>query len=156
VVLITGASRGIGRDAALLAAERGYTVAINYVSNRAKAEDVESAIRAAGGKAALFHADVSKVAEVERMFAEIDAQLGGIDALVNNAGVGLTQGRLDQTKPEQLVATFEVNVFGSFYCSQAAMHQTTSAMNGRSSWCGVMSLKLAIAVSSLHAVRHRD
>ena len=131
VVLITGASRGIGRDAALLAAERGYIVAVNYVSNRAKAEEVVTAIEAGGGKAALFQADVSKIGEVERMFGEIDAKLGSIDALVNNAGVGLTHSRLDQTKPEHMVATFEVNVFGLFYCSQAAVRRMSTRYGGK-------------------------
>lgn len=131
VMLITGASRGIGRDTALLAAERGYTVAVNYVANRAKAEEVVAAIKAGGGRAELFLADVAKVAEVERMFGEIDGRLGRIDALVNNAGVGYTQGRLDQTKPEHLVATFEVNVFGLFYCSQAAVRRMSTRHGGK-------------------------
>jgi NAD(P)-dependent dehydrogenase (short-subunit alcohol dehydrogenase family) len=131
VMLVTGASRGIGRDTALLAAERGYVVAVNYVSNRAKAEEVVTAIEAGGGKAALFQADVSKVGEVKRMFVEIDAKLGRIDALVNNAGVGYTQGRLDETKPEDMVATFEVNVFGLFYCSQEAVRRMSRRHGGK-------------------------
>ncbi len=131
VVLITGASRGIGRDAALLAAERGYTVAINYVSSKSKAEEVATEIAAKGGKAALFQADVAKRDEVARMFAEIDQRLGRLDALVNNAGVGLTQGRLDETKPEHMVATFEVNVFGLFYCLQEAVRRMSTRHGGK-------------------------
>ncbi len=131
VVLITGASRGIGRDAALLAAERGYTVAVNYVSNEGKAEEVAAEIAAKGGKAVLFQADIARRDEVERMFAEIDQRLGGLDALVNNAGVGLTQGRLDETRPEHMVATFEVNVFGLFYCLQAAVRRMSTRHGGK-------------------------
>src|SRR5262249_28233199 len=95
IVLVTGASRGIGRDTALLAAARGYTVAVNCISNRAKAEEVAAEISKAGGTAAVFQADVTNRDEVRRMFAEIDKRFGRLDALVNNAGVGYTQGRLD-------------------------------------------------------------
>ena len=130
-VLITGASRGIGRATALLAAERGWKVAVNYVANQAKAAEVVKEIESAGGEAALFQADVAKQPEVARMFAEIDKRFGPIDALVNNAGVGYTQGRLDDTKPEHMVATFEVNVFGLFYCSQEAVRRMSTRHGGK-------------------------
>jgi NAD(P)-dependent dehydrogenase (short-subunit alcohol dehydrogenase family) len=131
VILVTGASRGIGRDTALLAAERGYTVAVNYMSNRAKAEDVVAEIAKSGGTAALFPANVAKREDVSRMFAEIDRRFGRLDALVNNAGVGYTQGRLDATKPEDMVATFEVNVFGLFYCLQEAVKRMSKRHGGK-------------------------
>ena len=131
IVLVTGASRGIGRDTALLAAARGYTVAVNYVSNRARAEEVVAGIEKAGGKAALFQADVAKRDQVRRMFAEIDKRFGRLDALVNNAGIGFTQGRLDTTRPEDLVATFEVNVFGVFYCLQEAVLRMSTRHGGK-------------------------
>ena len=131
VVLITGASRGIGRDTAILAAARGYAVAVNYVSNRAKAEEVVAEIAKPGGTAALFQADVAKRDQVSRMFAEIDKRFGRLDALVNNAGVGFTQGRLDATKPEDMVATFEVNVFGLFYCLQEAVRRMSTRHGGK-------------------------
>ncbi|MEZ5923710.1 MAG: SDR family oxidoreductase [Hyphomicrobiaceae bacterium] len=130
-VLITGASRGIGRDTALLAAERGYAVAVNYHSSKAKAEEVADLIKRQGGKAEIFQANVAKQTEVARMFAEIDERLGPIDALVNNAGVGYTQGRLDETRPEDLVATFEVNVFGLFYCCQEAVRRMSTRHGGK-------------------------
>lgn len=131
LILITGASRGIGRETALLAAARGYTVAVNYHSNKAKADEVVALIGKAGGKAAAFQADVAKQADVARMFAEVDQRLGPIDALVNNAGVGYTQGRLDTTKPEHMVATFEVNVFGLFYCCQEAVRRMSTRHGGK-------------------------
>ena len=131
VILITGSSRGIGRETALIAAERGYTVAVNYQSNKAKADEVVALIGKAGGKAAAFQADVAKQADVARMFAEVDQRLGPIDALVNNAGVGYTQGRLDTTKPEHMVATFEVNVFGLFYCCQEAVRRMSTRHGGK-------------------------
>ena len=130
-VLVTGASRGIGRDTALLAAERGYAVAVNYASNRAKAEEVVAAIAAAGGTAIAVQADVAKVDEVERMFGEVDERLGTLDALVNNAGVGYSQGMFEDIGPKDLVATFEVNVFGLFYCSQAAVRRMSTRHGGR-------------------------
>ena len=131
IILITGASRGIGRETALLAAERGYTVAVNYVSNKAKADEVVSLIERKDGKAAAFQADVAKQADVARLFAEVDKRLGPLDALVNNAGVGYTQGRLDTTRPEHMVATFEVNVFGLFYCCQEAVRRMSTRHGGK-------------------------
>ncbi len=131
IILVTGASRGIGRDTALLAAERGYAVAVNYTSRGDKAAEVVDAIVKSGGKAAAFQADVARVEEVERMFGEIDAQLGTIDGLVNNAGVGNTQGPFEDTRPEDLVATFEVNVFGLFYCAQAAVRRMSTRHGGK-------------------------
>ena len=131
ILLVTGASRGIGRDTALLAAERGYTVAVNYTRHEKGAHEVVETIEAAGGKAAAFQADVSKVEEVERLFSQIDKKLGRIDALVNNAGVGNTQGPFEDTRPEDLVHTFEVNVFGLFYCSQAAVRRMSTRHGGK-------------------------
>ena len=131
ILLVTGASRGIGRDTALLAAERGYTVAVNYTRHEAGAREVVETIEAAGGRAAAFQADVSKVAEVERLFAEVDARLGRLDALVNNAGVGYSQGPFEEIAPDDLTRTFEVNVYGLFWCSQAAVRRMSTRHGGK-------------------------
>lgn len=131
IVLVTGGGRGIGRDTALLAAERGYTVAVNYTSNEAAAAQVVETIVAGGGRAVAFQADVSQVADVERMFDAIDRELGTLDALVNNAGIGLTHGRFEDIRPEHLVRTFEVNVFGLVYCSQAAVRRMARRHGGK-------------------------
>lgn len=131
VVLVTGASRGIGRDTALLAAERGYAVAVNYTTNAAMAAEVVDAIRGAGHTAEAFQADVSKLEDVERLFAEVDGAFGRLDALVNNAGVGNTQGSFEDTRPEDLVHTYEVNVFGLFWCSQAAVRRMSTKHGGQ-------------------------
>jgi len=130
-LLVTGASRGIGRDVALRAAARGYAVAVNYTSNKEKADEVVAAIENGGGKAIAIQADVSDVAQVRRMFEKVDKVLGRLDALVNNAGVGATQAPLENTKPEDLVRTFEVNVFGLFYCSQEAVKRMSTRNGGK-------------------------
>ena len=130
-LLVTGGSRGIGRDVAVRAAERGYAVAVNYTSNKAKADEVVDAITGAGGKAVAIQADVSDVGQVERLFKTFDDEFGTLDALVNNAGVGATQGTLETTKPEDLVRTFEVNVFGLFYCSQQAVKRMSTKHGGK-------------------------
>ena len=129
-LLVTGGSRGIGRDVALKAAERGYAVAVNFTSARAQAEEVVAAITKSGGRAVAIQADISDVAQVQRMFEIFDKEFGQLDALVNNAGVGFTQGTLETTRPENLVRTFEVNVFGLFYCSQEAVKRMSTRHGG--------------------------
>src|SRR5438270_12080997 len=87
VLLVTGASRGIGAATAKLAAQRGYAVAVNYAGNRAAADSVVQAIREAGGKAIAIQADVAHEDQVLAMFERVDDELGPLTALVNNAGV---------------------------------------------------------------------
>jgi NAD(P)-dependent dehydrogenase (short-subunit alcohol dehydrogenase family) len=130
-LLVTGASRGIGRDVALKAAERGYAVGVNYTANEKKADEVVAAIKRSGGKAVAIQADVADVEQVKRMFETFDKEFGQLDALVNNAGTGATQGPLETTKPEDLVRTFEVNVFGLFYCSQEAVKRMSTRHGGK-------------------------
>jgi len=130
-LLVTGGSRGIGRDVALKAAAQGYAVGVNYTANKAKADEVVNLIKAGGGKAVAIKADVSDVKQVKRMFEAFDKKLGRLDALVNNAGVGATQGTLETTKPQDLVRTFEVNVFGLFYCCQEAVKRMSTKHGGK-------------------------
>jgi NAD(P)-dependent dehydrogenase (short-subunit alcohol dehydrogenase family) len=87
VLLITGGGRGIGAATALLAAQRGYAVAVNYASNSLAADEVVRSIRANGGTAMAVQADVGDEAQVIAMFEKVDAKLGRLTALVNNAGV---------------------------------------------------------------------
>lgn len=94
VLLVTGGGRGIGARTALVAAERGYAVCVNYRRNRSAAEGVVSEIRSQGGRAVAVEADVANEADVVRLFATCDAELGPLDALVNNAGT-LEKGALD-------------------------------------------------------------
>ena len=86
VLLVTGGARGIGAATCLLGAERGYAVAVNYHANSLAADEVVRQIRAGGGRAIAVQADVADEAQVLRLFEQVDAKLGRLDALVNNAG----------------------------------------------------------------------
>jgi 3-oxoacyl-[acyl-carrier protein] reductase len=112
--LVTGASRGIGRAIALRLAAEGASVAINYAGNTAKAEETKAAIEAAGGKAALFQADVSDSAQVEQMVAAVTEAFGTIDILVNNAGI-TRDGLLMRMKEEDFDAVLDTNLKGIFH-----------------------------------------
>ena len=116
--LVTGASRGIGRAIALRLAAEGASVAINYAGNTAKAEETKAAIEAAGGKAALFQADVSDSAQVERMVAAVTEMFGTIDILVNNAGI-TRDGLLMRMKEEDFDAVLDTNLKGIFHVTKA-------------------------------------
>lgn len=102
LVLVTGASRGIGAATALLAARQGYTVAVNYSANSLAADDVARQIRQAGGQAMTLRADVSNEAQVVAMFEKIDAKFGRVTALVNNAGIVDQTARVDAMTLQRL------------------------------------------------------
>ena len=118
IVLITGASRGIGAATALLAARQGWAVAVNYQGNQAAADAVVQQIRDGGGTALAVQADVADETQVLAMFAAVDAQLGRITALVNNAGVVDRTQRVDEMSVARLRRMFDINVIGSFVCAR--------------------------------------
>ena len=120
VALVTGGSRGIGRTVAISLAEAGAAVAVNYREKKAEAEATARAIRAAGGRAMAVGADVSKTAEVARMVAAVEAELGPVEVLVNNAGIGLIRG-VDDLTEEDFDLTIAVNLKSAFLCTQAAV-----------------------------------
>src|SRR6478735_5695694 len=91
VALVTGGSRGIGQAIAVSLAEAGAAVAVNYREKATEAEAVANAIRAKGGRAIAVQADVSRAEEVARLMATVERELGPVDVLVNNAGVGLVR-----------------------------------------------------------------
>lgn len=130
VLLITGGSRGIGAATALLAAQRGYAVAVNYTSNAAAADDVVRQIRAAGGKALTVQADVADEAQVLAMFEKVDAKLGRLTALVNNAGVVDTAQRIDEQSLARWRRMFEINVFGTLLCAREAVRRMSTRHGG--------------------------
>ena len=129
-MLITGASRGIGAASAVLAAERGYDVAINYRSDADAAEAIAGRVRAHGGRAATIQADVADEDDVERMFATVDAELGTLAVLVNNAGTLGLQMRLDEMTHERVERTLRVNVLGVFLCCRAAVRRMSTRHGG--------------------------
>lgn len=128
-VLITGASRGIGRATAELFAENGYPVIINYNHNRESALELAGKINASGGMAMAVKADVSDRTEVEHMFDEIQSQLGGVDILVNNAAVA-KQNLFTDIQYSEWCETFATNVDGMFHCTQLALKNMLRNHNG--------------------------
>ena len=130
VVLITGASRGIGAATAVLVAQQGYAVAVNYSANSLAADEVVRQIRAAGGQAMAVQADVASQAQVLAMFEKIDAKFGRLTALVNNAGVVGETSRVDGLSLARLQRMFEVNVFGSFMCAREAIKRMSTRYGG--------------------------
>jgi NAD(P)-dependent dehydrogenase (short-subunit alcohol dehydrogenase family) len=131
VLLVTGGSRGIGAATALLAARKGYAVAVNYTRNEAAAQEVVGAIRAAGGRAEALHADVADEAQVLDLFTQVDRRLGRLTALVNNAGVVDRPQRVDEMSLERLKRMFDINVIGSFLCAREAIQRMSTRHGGR-------------------------
>jgi len=130
VVLITGASRGIGAATALLAARQGYAVAVNYSANSLAADEVVRQIRQAGGTAMAVQADVADEAQVLTMFEKVDAKLGLLTALVNNAGVVDQTSRVDAMSMARFRRMFEINVYGSFICAREAVRRMSTRHGG--------------------------
>ncbi|MES2250484.1 MAG: SDR family oxidoreductase [Pseudomonadota bacterium] len=130
VLLITGGGRGIGAATALLAAKRGYAVAVNYASNSLAADEVVRTIRAGGGTAMSVQADVGDETQVLAMFAKVDAKLGRLTALVNNAGVVDVQARVDEMSVARLERMFRINVIGSFVCAREAVKRMSTKYGG--------------------------
>ena len=130
VVLITGGSRGIGAATALLAAQRGWAVAVNYSSNSLAADEVVRQVRAAGGNAITVQGDVGQEADVLAMFAKVDAKLGRLSGLVNNAGVVDYAARLDEMNLERLKRMIDINIVGSFLCAREAVKRMSTRHGG--------------------------
>ena len=143
VLLVTGGSRGIGAAVAVLAAKQGYAVAINFNGNQAAAESVAEQIRDEGGTALCVQADVSDEAAVLAMFSRIDAELGRLTALVNNAGVVDMPSRVDAMSVARLRRMFDINVLGSFLCAREAVLRM-SARHGGQGGC-IVNLSSAAA-----------
>ncbi len=130
VMLITGGSRGIGAATALLAAQAGYAVAVNYQSNSLAADEVVRSIRESGGQAIALQADVSREDEVMAMFARIDAKWGPLAALVNNAGVVDVSSRVDGMGVARLSRMLNTHVLGSFVCAREAVLRMSTRHGG--------------------------
>lgn len=131
VLLVTGGGRGIGAATALLAADEGWTVAVNYRDREDAAAQVVQRILASGGRAVAVQGDVAREADVLRMFAEVDARLGRLTALVNNAGVVDVSARLEDMSAARLRRMFDVNVLGTMLCTREAVRRMSTRRGGR-------------------------
>lgn len=129
VMLITGASSGIGAATALLAAERGYDLVITYLTNRAQADAVAQKIIALGRNVLCVQADVGTESDVLNVFVQIDNTFGRLDVLVNNAAI-LRQKLFRDTQVAELEKLFAVNVIGSFICAREAIKRMSKNEGG--------------------------
>ena len=130
IMLVTGASRGIGAEIAKLAAKSGYRVGVNYLHSEAAAQELVNGIQQAGGEAVALKADVGKLDDVVAMFAQLDSAFGPLDVLVNNAGV-LANFRVDAVDERNVAELFSANVFSAYYCSREAVRRMSTAHNGK-------------------------
>jgi NAD(P)-dependent dehydrogenase (short-subunit alcohol dehydrogenase family) len=129
-LIVTGGSRGIGAATARLAAGRGYAVCVNYRENQQAADEVVKSIEADGGAAIAVSADVALEADVVRLFQTVDAQLGALTALVNNAGVLERQTRVEHMDAARIDRVFATNVRGAFLCAREAVTRLSTAHGG--------------------------
>lgn len=130
IIIITGGGRGIGASCALLAAQQGYKVCVNYRSDAEAAVNVVAAIEEMGGTAVAIKADVSDEAAVERMFALVDERFGRITALINNAGILSRQMRVELMTAERINRIMATNVTGSFLCAREAVRRMSTKHGG--------------------------
>ncbi|EJN08811.1 SDR family oxidoreductase [Herbaspirillum sp. YR522] len=130
VILVTGGSRGIGAATARLAAQQGYAVAVNYVSNREAAESVVADIVRGGGRAIAVAGDVSREDDIIGMFSTVDRELGTLTALVNNAGILGRQSRLDEMTAERINQVLLANITGSLLCAREAVRRMSTRHGG--------------------------
>ena len=130
VLLVTGGSRGIGAATARLAAAQGWAVAVNYTANSLAADEVVRSIRSAGGNAITVQADVADETQVLRMFEKVDAKLGRLTGLVNNAGVVDVTARLDEMDMARWRRMFDINVMGSLLCAREAVRRMATRHGG--------------------------
>jgi NAD(P)-dependent dehydrogenase (short-subunit alcohol dehydrogenase family) len=131
MVLITGASRGIGAATARLFAARGYQVCINYRSNVYAANTVCDDICAAGGEAFVEQADVAEEMQVVALFNRLDARGGRLAVLVNNAGILAAQSRLEQLSADRIQTIFRTNVIGAMVCAREAVKRMQLSVGGQ-------------------------
>lgn len=130
IALVTGASRGIGAATSLSLVQAGYAVAVNYRDNSLAADEVVRQIRALGGNAIAVKADVAVEAEVLAMFAKVDAKLGPLTALVNNAGVVDVASKVEAMSVARMQRMLNTNVLGSMVCAREAVRRMSTRHGG--------------------------
>ncbi|ANI29966.1 NAD(P)-binding oxidoreductase [Yersinia entomophaga] len=131
IALVTGGSRGIGRATALLLAQQGYQVGINYVNDHQAALQVVDQIVAMGGRAVALQADIADEQQVIELFNQLDNQLGTITALVNNAGILFQQSGIEGISAERINRVLSTNVTGYFLCCREAVKRMAKRHGGR-------------------------
>jgi NAD(P)-dependent dehydrogenase (short-subunit alcohol dehydrogenase family) len=129
-ILITGASRGIGRAAALLCASRGWSVAVNYARDEQAAQQTAQAVRAAGGRAVTVRADVAVEADVMHMFDVAESGLGPLHGVVINAGIVAPAQALADMTAQRLKRMFEINTYGAYLCAREAARRLSRDRGG--------------------------
>lgn len=130
VLLITGASRGIGAETARLAAARGYSLCLNYLHSDDAANELLDSLIAGGHQAILYQADVEQESEVDAMYRAIDREFGRLDGLVNNAGILEQQSDLVDMTPQRWRRVLDINVIGSFLCAREAVKRMSTKTGG--------------------------
>ena len=144
MMIVTGASGGVGSATALLAAQRGYAVAVHYFQNHAAAEEIVAAIRRENGRAAAIQADISVEDDVVRLFESATGALGPVSALVNNAATLERQMRVDEMDAGRLHRIFATNVIGTILCAREAVRRMSTRHGG--SGGGIVNVSSGAAV----------
>lgn len=129
-VLITGASRGIGRETALLCGARGWSVGINYVGNEQAAKETAEQVREIGGQAFVVKGDVAVEADVIDMFEKTERKFGSLTGVVINAGIVAPSLPLADMSVERLRRVFEVNVLGAYLCARESARRLSRDRGG--------------------------
>lgn len=149
VVLVTGASRGIGKAAAIAFAQRGARVVINYLGQDAKAKDTLNQVEAVGGKGWLYRVDLSQLDEVEKMVEQVEQEIGPISVLVNNAAAFNRDPFLD-VSVEELDRVWNANVRGLFYLSQQVARYMSRRRKGSIIHVSSIGARLAVMNRSIY------
>jgi NAD(P)-dependent dehydrogenase (short-subunit alcohol dehydrogenase family) len=130
VIIVTGGGRGIGAATARLAAERGYSVCINYLRDEKSAHQLVSELERKGVRAIAVAGDVAKEADVLKLFDAVDRKLGRVSALVNNAGIVGKGSRVESMTAERLERMFAVNTIGTILCAREAVKRMSKRQGG--------------------------
>jgi NAD(P)-dependent dehydrogenase (short-subunit alcohol dehydrogenase family) len=144
IVLVTGGSRGIGAATCIMAAKRGWDVAVNYASNVTAAEEVVKAANDAGARAIAIKGDVGSEADILSVFKTVDREFGRLDGFVNNAGVVDMKSRLDEMSAKRLERMMRINVVGSILCCREAVKRMSTKHGGKGG--SIVNLSSAAAV----------
>jgi NAD(P)-dependent dehydrogenase (short-subunit alcohol dehydrogenase family) len=143
ILLVTGGSRGIGAAIAIMAAERGYDVAVNYQSNAAAAAKVTAECEAAGAKAVALQGDMASATDIIRVFAETKAALGPLTHVVNNAGITGKSSTLAEADTAVIRSCIDINVTGAILVAREAARAL--AANGKAQGRAIVNISSAAA-----------